>query len=542
MRALVVAAGCWLLGCGPGEDCEGEACGRANVECRSNDDCDDQLACTGEETCEESRCVAGAPVECEESLSCAEREDGTACEFDDPSPWYVYVGNDLGAEPLRLFGVRQADMGRLAPLDLTAAVATSEYAGPTFRDFSPDGRFLVFDLANVNFESRLFFVEFGAGLPSAAEPVPNLPVSDAWDPWIDWSESSKSAVMRESTGVYWLDFHGDEPTTSLLARDDATVTFAQPCADGLSVVYDTEESDQSFVATAPSLADAEPLGGHAFVAPGGTHVAVFVGDGVWTAECGVGKAWRFHETGPLESDGAGWSPDARFLQFPVLGQDEQSTDLVVVDAGGDDPPWRAGGSALSAEWAEGAGARLVFEADPDLLFSVATFPGGEVRNLGLPTDTLSATLHDSGMSYRLSDEATETTTEWLLLDGWSEAARLDDCDDPSTRYDAAPRSAACTQETLVGWNLFAFSVDSGSLTRVQPGATVTEELSIEGFSPDGRGFVALRSSSAPEEALQKIVWVEAPFEDGMPLPEVNRGTLGYDPSWQPVARTTARRR
>jgi hypothetical protein len=530
-----------LLGCDAGDSCEDAKCVRETVECRSDDDCADGLACNGDETCEAAHCAPGTPVECASGLSCVEGAGETSCEFLNQSSWFVYIGDDLGAEPFRLFGIRQADMGHATPLDLTEEIVEG-YAGPTFRGWSPDGRFLVFDLATSNFESRLFYLEFGAGLPSKAVPLPDLPVSDGWTPEVNWSGDSKSAVMRESDDLYFLDFHGETATTSLLVRDDATVTSATPCADGVTVVYDIEEEERSFVGTAPGLEDAEPLPGYALVSPGGTHIAVVADDAVWTAECGVGKRWRFHEIGALADDfSAGWSPDGRFLELPVASEDGESADLAVVDARGDEPPWRAAGSTFSALWARRAGAHLVFESSPDWMPVVASFPGGVIEDLGLP-EVSTVDLHESGVSFVVSDEETRESSEWVRLDGWSDAVRLDGCGDEVTRYNQGPSLAACTQEVDDGWNLFVFSLGAdGSVSRARPATTLTERLTTEEFSPDGRGLIVMRSSMG-YELRQQMLWVGAPFMDDVPLAEISQGTLAYDGEWQPTPPPDERRR
>jgi hypothetical protein len=517
MSLRVVALGLVLLACDRERSCEDAACARVAVECRSSEDCADELACNGDEVCEGNRCVSGTPVECADGLSCVDGDDGASCEFPSASPWFIYIGNDLGADPLRLFGIRQADMGHATPLDLTANVATEEYAGPTFRGWSPDGRILVFDLAYPTFESRMLYVRFGKGLPSPALPVPDLPVSDEWEPTVDWSAGGKSAVMRHDDGRYFLDFREEPPRTTLLEYEGARVSWATPCADGGSVVFGIADDPRTFVGTTPTLEDAQPLPEDTWIAAG----------------CGVNGPRRFPDTG-VPPDEGDWSPDLRFFVFSSPSEDGEASEITVFDAEGDGPPWRASGSA-SWYWSAYADAELVFQTGPDLTFAVARFPGGEIQDLGLPADAGSVFRHASGTTFVAYDEATENASSWVRLDGWSDAVPLVGCEgDANIRYDDGPSQAACKEELDSGWNLFTFTFEEdGSVSRNRPLTTPTEELWLQGFSPDGRGVIGQRDTYG-NEWHAKIFWIEAPFVDDAPVVDLNPGTLAYDGEWQPT--------
>jgi hypothetical protein len=524
----------WLVACRGGDACEGTSCGNASGTCRSDEECDDGLACNGEETCE-GRCVEGTPVECGEGLVCENRSRGAACEFPETSPWYVYVGDDLGKEPFGLFGVREADLGRSAPTELSAGVATEEYLAPTFHSWSPDGRFLVFDMMTDEFQSRLFFVEFGAGLPSPAAKIPDLPFSDGWSPNVFWSTGGEAAIVRENSDFYWLDFRAGAPVASPFAPKDAP-TEVWPCADGESVVYETEDGT-ALVAAAASPEDAELLGeGNLILAPDGSRFAVFSPDRVWTAECGLGMARRMIEARSIEepSPELGWSFDSRFLAYSLRDADEGPFELAVVDALTGAEPWRATHRG-DARW-DSKSARLLFVPENADEFAVATFPGGELRALGVPAGARNVRLHASGVSYGLSDENDEESA-WLWLDGAAFTQRLDGCSEGIAIFDEGPSSVACVEESEAGSSFLAFERDNdGALSWTRLSAPVPATLYVHEFSPGGRGFIGSRSTSTDESSIT-LLWIAAPFEPRPAPVAINQGTIGYGSSWQPPVRS-----
>lgn len=521
-----------VVGCRSGDSCEGTQC--VDAGCRTDAECDDGLGCNGKERCD-GRCVAGTPVECEDELVCAERGGATACVYRESSPWYVYIGDDYGDAPLGLLGIRQADMGRAPPVLLSDAVATDEYLGPTWFEWSPDGRFLVFDLTDAEFRGRLFFVEFGAGPPSVAKPLPDLPFGDGWDPDVTWSAGSETAVVREDADVYFIDFRGGEPTTSLLTAE-GTVLSAEPCADGETVTFWTEDDPGPFIATAPALLDAEPLGESEWMSPDGTRLMVEGEDGLWTSECGIGKPRQSHELPARADDDVtwpAWSPDSRFFALPTLDADDVS-GLAVIDALGETEMFATAAIAETARWGP-TDPRLLFASASSEELTLATFPGGEVSTVGVPVDAVNPQLHAAGVSYGLYDEATDTGSDWLRLEGSNEPLELEGCENAGPVFDVGPSRAACIQRGTDGHFAFiGFAVDgTDTVTRTRLQEPSTEELLVEAFSPDGAGFVAARQWDG-DRWFRTILWVAGPFEAGMPLLPVNIGAIGYYGSWQPT--------
>jgi hypothetical protein len=494
LAAFVLCA--WPIGCRAEAPCEGPACGGNTPSC-VGEDCD------------------GGPAS---------------------SPWYVYIGNDLeDGATFRLFGVREADMGEKAPLELTADVATDGYLGPTFYSWSPDGRFLVFDLIDEDYQSRLFFTTFGGKLPGGAAPIPELPFSDAWYPDATWSAGGETALVRDGSDFYWIDFRGEEPVASLLGAAGGTPISVSPCADGEHLVYGLD-SGGTFVATAPSLDDPELLGKRVFLAPDGQHVVIADPEDISTAECGLGKPRHHHETEMQDEAGSfpPWSPDSRFYAFPSLGLDGVSGELTVIDAVGDEEPWSMPAFTISAQW-DTVSARLIFEG-PSGDLQVATFPGGQTASLGLPLEAETVALHALGVSYLTSFDDTEVRRQWWLADATNNAVELTGCNDIEARYDEGPTAAACVTVAGLKSSLLAFAFDDGQLvSRAELNEPGTEALAIEGFSPSGRGFVASRAT-VTEELLRAILWVPRPFTENQSLAEVHPGAIAYGGSFQPQPR------
>jgi hypothetical protein len=534
LRVVALLVASFVAGCRSGDSCEDSKCIARG--CLTDGECDDGLACNGAETCD-GRCVEGTPVECEEGLACEDRGGTASCEFPEWSPWYVYVGDDLGKEPFRLFGVRQADFGRRVPIELSAGVATDEYLGPTFHSFSPDGRFLVFDMMTAEFQSRLFFSKLGAGWPSAAARLAELPFADGWFPWVLWSARGDVALVQESLDYYWLDFRGEAPSASAF-DPEVPPTEVWPCADGESVVYETE-AQGVFVAAGARPEDAESVGdGEVLVAPDGSRFAVFSPSGVLTADCELGAPRRTLETRAIEEprSGWGWSPDSRFLAYSLPDVTEGPFEVVIVDVEGDAEPWTAFTLDSDAYWDTNT-ARFVFALESTGELSVATFPGGEVSSLGLPEGAFGVTLHESAVSYGVRDENDEPG-DWLRVDGTGETHRLDGCKGSTVIFNDGPTLAACVEENEAGASFVAFTLDGGALARTRLGAPVPQWLFADAFSPDGRGFVGSRSASTDESATT-LLWVAAPFEQDASPVAINPGTLAYAASFQPKPPSTS---
>lgn len=487
------------------------------------------VGCRGSDSCEGAAC--GKPSRCSAGQTCADAP---------PDPWYVYIGDDLGDEPLRLFGIRQSELGLVPPVELSAGVATEEHLGPTFHAWSPDGRFLVFDLTSADFRSELHFVELGSGSPNAAAALPDLPVSDGWSSDVRWSARGDTAVVQEGSDFFWLDFRAEGPSASALDPEDAPAEV-WPCADGESVVYETEESG-AFVMTVASPGEAEALGaGEVVVSPDGARFALFSPTGLVLSECGAGGERTTVDAREIEEPAAelAWSPDSRFLAYSVPSPDEETYELHVVDVTGEAEPWTATAADGEARW-DTRSARLVFAPESSEELSVAAFPGGEIAPLDLPAGTYESVLHPSGVSYAVRDEETDEVTAWLRLDGASEPLLLEGCGASTVVFDEGPTAAVCVEETDEGSSYLAFMLDDdGALSRTRLHEPAPELLTVHEFAPDGSGFVGARSAFTDEPA-STLVWVPAPFEAGAPLVAINQGTLGYGPSFQPVTARVAR--
>ena len=71
-----------LLGCGARTGLEVRDSGPLPPQCVTDQDCDDRLFCNGQESCQEERCVPGAPLVCLGGTACSTMacdEEARAC-------------------------------------------------------------------------------------------------------------------------------------------------------------------------------------------------------------------------------------------------------------------------------------------------------------------------------------------------------------------------------------------------------------------------------------------------------------------------------
>jgi hypothetical protein len=278
--------------------------------CRVDSDCADTSGCNGEERCTAGRCESSEAVVCPAEMECADRETVASCEFVPQSPWLIFT-DDVEPGFYGMFGVPTALAGKVDAFDFNANVSREEYLGVDAHEWSPDGRYLLFLPIRHDFSTRLYWMEFGRGLPSEGIPVEDLPNTGAWSVY-SWSGDSTQVVVKELENgeFYQLDFSGGQPRASRFAG----ASWVDYCGDG--VVYRVKSGE---IYWAPNFDDVDPefLGvGDGRVFADAQHVLISnEGTGASLFACGANASGHHFEGASFTE----LSSDSKFAAFQTRG-------------------------------------------------------------------------------------------------------------------------------------------------------------------------------------------------------------------------------
>jgi hypothetical protein len=369
--------------------------------------------------------------QCAPGLHCVEQDAGDwSCEYEKPGRWLVFSGNETSGEsPLELRALRLEGTKPSASILLSDGAVGESYEAESW---SPDGRHLIaFGFAFDDFSTNtLLHVEFGDGLPSAAAPLPDLPVSGQFTVPTWAADSSRLLVenVRSLPELYLVRFTDEGIRTQLLFRD-VEATELSFCKNPRWFVRQLLTDGQFET----RLVDSENPAEERNLWPGFTSVSP---DGHWligsdydtglrrtTCE-GDGTVVRFNER---SAAGFEWSKDSRFVIVPyddgeIAVLDASNDFLSVVSAYHSDHSWpwnhvlSSPGSRLVVFGASEPGAECEV-IDVDLS---TTSP--EVRRRGPCPETDLAGggswgVLENGSIWALSEDSDALRSLWLLEPG-----------------------------------------------------------------------------------------------------------------------------
>jgi hypothetical protein len=285
-------------------------------ECRRDRDCANDSRCDGVERCAGGKCEFGAELECNHGTSCVE-DDEARCLYEEPSQWMLLTSVDT------LFGIRIADIGddpKLIALAERPRAATLTGFDEVF--WASDGQAALVRSAEQEFGFRLELLRFGAGLPSALLPLPDVPNwGDFYQPPTIASDSTRALVTDGYSGTYQVDLRAGGAPTQLIAPR-AAIEYCQFCRDSRSWLQ-VEADDTPSLAT---LVDGEislrELAGSTEVSADGRILSTYLRDdednllGMRLSACS-GEAW---EVEFLEGSSVFLSPDSKWAAIaPAAG-------------------------------------------------------------------------------------------------------------------------------------------------------------------------------------------------------------------------------
>jgi hypothetical protein len=510
MAAAVAFLACTLAACRPSgfESSELPAC-------KVDADCADSSACNGEERCTAGRCESSESIVCPSEMECADRAAVASCEYSTQSPWLVFV-NDVKPGFFGLFGIPTALVGKTEPFDLSANVSPEEYLGVDSNEWSPNGRYMLFDPIRHDWATtRLYWMEFGRGLPSEGQPVPNLPNVGAWSV-VRWSADSMRVLLEEyeSDEFYALDFSRGEPRASRFEG----ASWVDLCGPGM--VYQRGSTEIYWTSNFQDF-DLDPLGaGEARVLAGAQHVVITNEEGE-TSLFPCGPSASRHDLGDATFLEA--SPDSKFVSFQttsgfaVLSLPDFSEVLFLENVSAVGPGvWSEDGNRLLVGHVLEAGGtawQVIDVAAGALETELSIGEGYSARWLG--PDLV----------------AVESTTEAADASAWHLSGALIPLPGCSRESIASKDGSTvfCYQESENGdWRLLAMDVAQGGSVR-ELWRNTQLNWWIEDLSPDDEN-VLVRNMGTAEARFSQLWWVPVRPEDGAPI-LVSPG--GWAETWDP---------
>jgi hypothetical protein len=486
--------------------------------CQVDADCADSSACNGEERCTAGRCESFESIACPSEMECADRAAVASCEYSMQSPWLVFV-NDVKPGFFGLFGIPTALVGKTEPIDLSANVPPERYLGVASNRWSPNGRYMLFDPMQHDWSTtRLYWMEFGRGLPSEGQPVPNLPNVGVWSV-VRWSADSMRVLLEEyeSDEFYALEFFGGKPRASRFEG----VSWADLCGPG--IVYQRGSTEIYWTSDFQDV-DPDPLGaGEARVLPGAQHVAITNEEGE-TSLFPCGPSASRHDLGEVTLLEA--SPDSKFVSF----QTRAGFEVISLADFSDVTFLKDVSAAGPGVWSED-GRRLlvghVLEAG-GTAWQVIDFPAGVITaELSIGEEYFARWLGPDLVVMEPTTEATDASA-WRLPDALIPlpgcSGKIIGSKDGSTVF--------CYQESENGdWRLLAIDVVEDRRVR-ELWRNTQLDWWIEGLSPD-QDNVLVRNMGAAEARFSQLWWVPVRPEDGVPILISPGGWADTWDLWQP---------
>jgi hypothetical protein len=322
------------IGGAPGS--AGAGLGGAGGQCKGDQDCADALACNGQERCVAGACQSGVALTCGADLHCVEHAASAAsCDYTEPGRWLSFLGSDTGLFPFELRALRLigdvVGENHSKSISLSQGVVSTAYQLIDLDSWSPDGRHLietnVKDIEHFD-TNRLFLVEFGEGVPSAAVPLKDIPVggSAVSGPWAGDSSAVFVRNGAAKSETYLVHFSTAGVKTELLFSEDQESSL-HFCPDP-RWFYREVGDDTRLVDSQNPKQEQLLWHGSTDSSPDGHWLLHSDDTGLWLATCESGTKPKKLSAVP-SSTSPQWSSDWRFA---LVTHDTPADEIEVLDS------------------------------------------------------------------------------------------------------------------------------------------------------------------------------------------------------------------
>jgi hypothetical protein len=408
------------------------AAGRLDeVECRNDTDCGSGNVCDGGERCRNGICTTEEVPICERGTECIDRDGELACEFPTQSAWLAFRSF---AEVPSVQALRTADGHEPAPASPSSPPEVLKLfeTGHSALElmWSPSGRYLV--AKEVWFEnplesreeSRLLWSFFGRGLPTRAEPVPNLPTSGDYEVLM-WDSATDAMLVRNGSERYVVRFDGARanPVLALMTDEDPALWL---CSGAEALLYRT---DRDYLVPVGAAPDSERVDLGALTDPSPDYsklVGVRPGETsgsqvLFSVDCRVGAT----PTVLREVEGISWqyswSADSRLLLLVTTLAERSELELIELDH--PDAPIFSG-EFTTGRWSPDGGLLLLESASPDVRYHLLELAGGEPQLLAIDAADVVEWCGQYLLIHRRNPETFAWRTHVLEPRSWTEPRLL----------------------------------------------------------------------------------------------------------------------
>jgi len=451
-------------------------------------------------------------LDCERGTECVTRQSEPACEFPTQNAWLALESSDASS----VHAVRLEKDGASAP-DVLNTFAPGRYLN--FMEWSPSGRYLLLHEAwldnpydTFRGNDRWLWAYFGAGLPTRAEPLPNLPNSGHYS-LPQWDTGTAAMLLRNGSESYIVRFDGSRAKAEVAVTSDESYELWL-CRGANALIYG---SDQYYVVPVGATSDTErvPLGMYPSqssdlakiigVRPGTTRGR----EALFVVDCRAGAI----PEDLLEIDGTFasyrfWQDDRSLLL--VKNQDDR-TLLELVPLDHPDVPFFTGEFTNAMPSWDGS-LVLLESALPGTRYYVAAFGGGEPEAVAIDGDVQVAWCGQRLLLESRNPETGMTRTQVLDARNWSEPRWLipESGDELSTRIcDSSGEWIAYVRYTASEQRLELVQLAAPDAPPLIYPLGPRIYVQIVSFHADERGLLA--ALAGPEE---RVFWL--PFPNGAP--------------------------
>jgi hypothetical protein len=334
-------------------------------------------------------------LDCKRGTECVARDGEWACEFLTQSGWLAF---ESYADPMTIQAVRlgASSAGGELVRETLKTFAHDRHLGDGGLLWSPSGRYLLFretwpdnPYDSLLTHDRWMWSYFGAGLPTKAEPLPNLPNSGQYGMPL-WDEATDALAIMNGQESYVVRFDGDRAKAELAVTSDESYDIL-PCRGATALVYRSYSANQAYLVPVGATPETErvALGSYPIQSPDlskvvGSRPGTTSGSEVlFTVDCKAGSVPQ----DLLEIEGAFWFvgfwPDNRSL---LLVKNQAGRTLVELTslANPEEPLFSGEFVGGLPSWDDSL--LLLESALPGARYHVLELAGGEPRPLAIDGD------------------------------------------------------------------------------------------------------------------------------------------------------------
>ena len=207
------------------ESMAGDAGDAGAPACESDQRCQNGSSCDGEERCTADGCEPGTPLPCEHGTKCDDAAP-ELCVYPEPSPWLLALSNG------GLVALPTAQLGSAQAFTLAPSPTENLYEGFSRIFWSPDGKVAIIRADGEEWGRSFHYARFGAGLPSAVAPLPDVPnfIEGEEDPRFS-ADSEQVFIYGSNSGAFLLNLRDPNVPTRYFPRVDHREIDTSFCAD-----------------------------------------------------------------------------------------------------------------------------------------------------------------------------------------------------------------------------------------------------------------------------------------------------------------------